>query len=133
MSAGSIGIDVEASLDFGQIIVLGHGAGSATLGPDGSRRISGSVEALSARAMVGEARVRGQPGRAIRVDLPKRVELYSPSGGRITIDDIATDLPSLPRLDASGALSFRFGGRVQVIGDEAGDFRGDLPISAEYL
>jgi hypothetical protein len=130
---GPIELDIEASLDFDQLIVLGHGGGSATLGPDGSRRISGSVEALSARAMVGAARVRGQPGRAVRVDLPKRIDLYSVNGGRIMIDDIATDLPSLPKLDSSGVLSFRFGGRVHVIGDEEGEFRGDLPITAEYL
>jgi hypothetical protein len=130
---GSIQLDVEASLDFDRLIVLGHGGGSATLGPDGSRQVSGSVEALSARAMVGEARVRGQPGRAVRIDLPRRIDLYSASGGRIVIDEIATDLPSLPRLDASGGLTFRFGGRVRVAGDEEGDFRGDLPITAEYL
>jgi hypothetical protein len=130
---GSIELDVEASLDFDQLIVLGHGEGSATLGPDGSRRTSGSVEALSGRAMVGEARVRGQPGRAIRVDVPKRIDLYSANGGRVSIDDIATDLSSLPRLDASGVLTFRFGGRVHVTGDEEGEFRGDLPITAEYL
>jgi hypothetical protein len=130
---GPIQLEVDAALDFDRLIVLGRGAGTAKLGPDGSRQTTGIVESLSGRAMVGEARVRGQPGRAIRIDLPRRIELYSANGGRITIDEITTDLQSLPRLDASGTLSFRFGGRISVRGDEEGDFRGDLPITAEYL
>ena len=130
---GSIDLEVESSLDFDRLIVLGHGTGSATLRPDGSRQVSGTVEALSARAMMGSARVRGQPGRAIRIDLPKRIDLYSAGGGRIIIDDIATDLPAAPKLDSSGGLTFRFGGRVRVTGEEDGQFRGDLPITAEYL
>ena len=83
--------------------------------------------------MAGAGRVRGKPGRAVRIDIPRRIELYSAGGGRIVIDEIATDLPAIPRLDPSGALSFRFGGRVRVTGSEEGEFRGDLPISAEYL
>ena len=83
--------------------------------------------------MVGEAHVRGEPGRPIRIDLPGRIELFSTSGSRIVIDEIDTDLPSLPRLDSAGSLTFRFGGRLQVSGEPEGDFRGDLPITAEYL
>jgi len=30
-------------------------------------------------------------------------------------------------------LSFRFGGRVRISGDAEGDYRGDLPVTAEYL
>ena len=130
---GPIELQVEAGLDFDRLVVLGLGEGSATLGADGSRQVSGTIESLSARAMVGEARVRGQAGRAIRIILPRRIELYSISGGRIVIDDIATDLSSLPRLDSAGKLTFRFGGRIRVTGDEEGDYRGDLPITAEYL
>jgi len=54
------------------------------------------------------------------------------SGARITLDDVASDLPSLPRLDSAGNLTFRFGGRVQISGDADGDYRGDLPITVEY-
>ena len=46
-------LEVEASLDFDRLITSGAGAGSAELGPDGSRSVSGSVTAISARAMVG--------------------------------------------------------------------------------
>jgi len=77
--------------------------------------------------------VHGAPGRALRVELPHRIELYSLSGGRITLDQVVTDLPAMPRLDSAGNLSFRFGGRLVVTGEADGQFRGDLPITVEYL
>jgi hypothetical protein len=83
--------------------------------------------------MVGSAIIRGEAGRAVRVELPQRVELFSMSGGRITFDRIVSDLPALPRLDSAGQLNFRFGGRVRIEGDSEGDYRGDLPITVEYL
>jgi hypothetical protein len=82
--------------------------------------------------MVGTARVRGTPGRTIRVELPRRIDLFSVSGGRISVDEVVSDLPSLPRLDSAGTLTFRFGGRVQISGDSDGDYRGDMPITVEY-
>lgn len=132
-AGGPITLEVEAGLDFDRIVVLGRGGGSAVLRPDGTREISGSIEALSGRAMVGAARVRGEPGRAVRIDLPTRIDLHSVSGARISIDEIVTDLPAVSRLDSAGNLSFRFGGRINVIGDADGDFRGDLPITVEYF
>ena len=129
----AIELRVEAGLDFDRLVVMDAGEGSATLLPDGTRQVSGSVEAISGRAMVGEARVRGEPGRAIRIVLPARVDMYSVSGGRIMIDRITSDLPSMPRLDSAGKLTFRFGGRIRVTGNADGDFRGDLPITVEYL
>jgi Domain of unknown function (DUF4402) len=111
----TIELQVEATLDFDRLVVLGDGEGTATLLPDGTRRTSGSVEAISGRAMVGEAHVRGEPGRAIRV-----------------IDEIVTDLSADPRLDSAGNLSFRFGGRIRYSGNNDGDFRGELPITVEY-
>ena len=48
-------------------------------------------------------------------------------------DDVVSDLPPLPRLDSAGNLTFRFGGRLRVTGDAEGEYRGDLPITAEYL
>jgi len=61
-----------------------------------------------------------------------RIDLYSLRGGRITVDHVTSDLPSLPRLDSAGNLTFRFGGRVTVTGDSEGDYRGDMPITVEY-
>lgn len=131
--AGPVALQIETGLDFDRLVVLGPGEGSATLAPDGTRHVSGVIGSIGGRAMVGEARVSGEPGRAVRIDLPRRIDLHSAGGQRVTIDDIATDLPALPRLDSAGRLSFRFGGRIEVSGDAEGDFRGDVPITVEYL
>ena len=132
-SGRPIELQVEAVLDFDRIVVLGAGEGTATLRPDGTRQVTGSVEAISGRAMVGQARVLGEPGRSVRIDLPARIDLYSISGAKISIDEIVTDLPPLARLDSSGRLAFRFGGRLRLSGNIDGDFRGDLPITVEYF
>lgn len=129
----TIALDVETSLNFGQLVVDGTGAGSATIRPDGSTQNLGAVAGISPRAMVGTVVLHGQPGRTIRVELPSRIVLYSLSGGEISFDDVVSDLPSLPRLDSAGTLTFRFGGRLRVTGDAEGQYRGDLPITAEYL
>lgn len=131
--AGEVKLEVETSLNFDRLILAGVGEGTALLRPDGSKSISGSVADMSARAVVGTVTLTGQPGRAVRIDIPHRIELYSLSGGRITFDDVVSDLPSLPRLDAAGRLTVRLGGRLQIRGDAEGDYRGDLPITAEYL
>ena len=55
------------------------------------------------------------------------------SGGRITIDEMVTDLSGAPKLDSAGNLRFRFGGRIRLSGSNDGDFRGDLPLTVEYL
>ena len=131
--SGPVSLEIETSLDFDRLILLGAGEASATLHPNGSRSVSGMVSDLSGRAMVGTAMVRGEAGRAVRVDLPTRIELYSLSGGRIIIEDIVSDLPASARLDSAGALGFRFGGRLRISGDAEGEYRGDLPITVEYL
>jgi hypothetical protein len=82
--------------------------------------------------MVGTATVHGAADRALRIELPSRVDLYSVNGSRISMDEIVSDLPSVPRLDSAGKLTFRFGGRVRITGDADGDYRGDLPITVEY-
>lgn len=130
---GEVRLEVETSLNFDRLILLGPGNGSAVLRPDGSSLSGGTVAEISPRAMVGTVTVHGEAGRTIRIDLPQRIVLHSLSGGEVTFDDVASDLPSLPRLDAGGNLTFRFGGRLRVSGDAEGDYRGDLPITAEYL
>ena len=130
---GPVSLEIETSLDFDRLILLGAGEGTATLLPNGERGVSGMVGDMSGRAMVGSAMVHGEAGRAVRIELPARIELYSLSGGRITIEDIISDLPSGARLDAAGALGFRFGGRLHISGDADGEYRGDVPITVEYL
>jgi hypothetical protein len=128
-----IELEIETSLDFGRLILAGQGQGAAVIRPDGSNAAEGALANVSPRAMVGTAVVHGTPGRGVRVELPPRIELYSVrGGGRITVDSVTSDLPSLPRLDSAGNLTFRFGGRVTVTGDSEGDYRGDMPITVEY-
>jgi len=129
----AISLDIETRLDFDRLILLGQGEGTATLLPNGTRTVSGAISEMSGRAMVGSAVVRGEPGRTVRVDLPNRIDLYSLSGGRISLEDVVSDLSAAPRLDGSGSLSFRFGGRLRISGDADGDYRGDVPITVEYM
>ena len=131
-SGMQITLEIETSLDFDRLILSGAGDGAVVIRPDGSSRAEGAINEVSPRAMVGTAVVKGEPGRIVRVELPRRIELYSLSGGQIVVDDVASDLPSLPKLDSAGKLTFRFGGRVRVTGDADGDYRGELPITVEY-
>lgn len=128
-----IALEIEAALDFDRLVVMGPGDGSATLRPDGTRLATGSVEVISGRAMVGEARVRGEPNRSVRIDMPSRIQLHSLNGAAISIDQVITDLPAVARLDSAGNLKFRFGGRLMLTGNVDGEFRGELPITVEYL
>jgi hypothetical protein len=132
VAGDGIELEIQTSLDFGRLILAGQGQGVAVIRPDGSNAAEGALSGVSPRAMVGTAVVHGTPGRAVRVELPRRIDLYSIRGGRITVDNVTSDLPSLPRLDSAGNLSFRFGGRVTVTGDSEGDYRGDMPITVEY-
>ena len=131
--AGEIKLEVETSLNFDRLILANDGEGSATLRPDGSTSTGGSVADMSPRAVVGTVTLRGEPGRAVRIAIPARIQLYSLSGGSISFDEVTSDLPSLPRLDAAGRLTFRFGGRLRISGNAEGDYHGELPITAEYL
>lgn len=131
--AEPVRLQVEASLDFDRLILGNGGNGSAELGPDGSRIVTGSVTAISSRAMVGEVTIRGEPGRMVRVELPSNAELFGFNGGSIRLESIRSDLPPMPRLDGNGRLNFRFGGIVHVTGDVDGDYRGDVRIEVEYF
>ncbi|MBB3764812.1 DUF4402 domain-containing protein [Sphingomicrobium lutaoense] len=128
-----IGLQVETILDFDSIVLTGEGFGSATLGANGTRMAEGNVAILSSRAMVGQVVIRGEADRLVTVRLPERIELFSTDGDRLILDSIDHDLPRIPRLDAEGMLRFQFGGRLLVEGDAEGDYRGEVPIIAEYL
>lgn len=132
-SSGDVDVQVETSLNFDRLILSGTGPGAMTIRPDGSSGVEGSVLEAGPRAMVGTVLVHGEANRMLRVEMPRRIELFSVSGGRITLDDITSDLPSIPRLDAAGNLRFRFGGRLILSGNSDGPFRGDLSISVDYM
>ena len=70
--------------------------------PDGSSAAEG---ALSGNQRARDGRwppCAAAPGQIVRVELPRRIDLYSVGGGRITLDDVVSDLPSLPKLDRRG-------------------------------
>lgn len=126
-------LDVAVNLDFDKLILAGPGDGRAELGPDGARNVAGSITAISARAMVGEVVIRGEPNRFVRIELPRQIELHGFSGGTIRLESLRSDLPQMPRLDSNGRLRFRVGGVLHLSGELSGDFRGDVPIEVDYL
>ena len=132
--AAPVSLDVEASLDFDQLILAGTGDGSAELGPDGTRIVTGAVTAISARAMVGEVAIRGEPGRLLRVDLPRNIELFGFNGG--SIQHRIRSVPTCRRRRAS----IRTAGSVSDSAESSacrairmGEFRGDVPIDVDYF
>ncbi|MEO5640733.1 MAG: DUF4402 domain-containing protein [Sphingomicrobium sp.] len=128
-----VALQVDANLDFDRIVLAGSGEGSATLGPDGSRRTSGTIVSIGGRAMVGSIMVRGEPGRAVAVTLPGRIALHGLTGSDIVIDSVTSNLPGAPRIGADGTLAFRIGGALHVTGDVDGDYRGDFSVDVDYL
>ena len=128
-----IRLEVRTALDFDRLILLGPGGGQAILRPDGTRQSLGAIGGLSGRAVVAEVIIHGEPGRAIRVDLPKAIELYGLKGGSVRIDSLVSDLPDFPALDGTGELKVRIGGELRVSGEVDGDFRGDVPVMVDYL
>lgn len=131
--AKPVALEVRTSLDFDRVVLTGPAGGTARLSPDGSRQTAGALTALTGRAMVGEVVIRGEPGRQVRVDLPQRIELYGFGGGALAITRVTSDLPIVPRLDGEGLLRIRFGGELFISGDAEGDYRGDVPITVDYL
>lgn len=131
--AAPVKLDVEVNLDFDRLVLAGSGDGRAELGPDGARNVSGSITAIGARAMVGEVVIRGEPGRFLRIELPRRIELQGYSGGVIRLESLRSDLPQIPRLDRDGRLKFRLGGVLHLTGDVSGEFRGDVTVDVDYL
>ena len=127
-------LEIQAELDFDRLILIDNSAtGTARIHPDGSQSTSGSVGSMTGRAMVGSVLVRGEPGRTVRIDLPRSITLHGRTGGTLELGDLTSDLPAMPRLDAQGTLHFRFGGELRIVGDIDGDYRGDIPITVEYL
>lgn len=129
-----IRLEVQARLNFDQVLLLDSTTtGTARIAPDGSSSTTGSIGALSGRAMVGSVIVRGEPGRLVRIGFPDAIQLYGLTGSSIRVRALTSDLPSAARLDSQGMLRFRFGGELDVSGNVEGDYRGDIPITVDYL
>jgi hypothetical protein len=131
----ALSIIVETMLDFSRA-AQGRGAsGAGTVAVDevsGMRRVSGGLIDLGGLGLKGVVRLSGDPGRHVRVNLPASIRLMAADGGTAEVVDLRTDLMADPVLDANGALSFSFGGRLLVSGGAAGEFRGRIPITADY-
>ncbi|CAN5131637.1 hypothetical protein BH09PSE3_BH09PSE3_21440 [soil metagenome] len=126
-------IDIETSLDFSRAAQRGNGAGDIAVDErSGSRSVSGGLVDLGGMALKGMVRLTGEPFRHVRVSLPSSVRLTAADGGAADVVDLRTDLSADPALDASGSLSFSFGGRLLVTGRATGDLRGRIPIVADY-
>lgn len=132
-TAVPVKLEVETNLDFDRLVLSGNGPGTALIAPDGMHQASGSILSIGGRAMAGTVTVRGEPGRNVRIDLPRSITLYGASGGQVRLDSIRSDLPSLPRIGANGVLTFRFGGELHVSGAADGRFRGDFQVDVDYL
>src|SRR4051812_28521234 len=77
----AVRIEVQARLDFDQLVIMDSSTpGTARLLPDGTTSVSGSIGALSGRAMVGSVVVHGEPNRLVRIDLPASISLYGLAG-----------------------------------------------------
>ncbi len=126
-------LEVETRLDFDKVVFDGKGTAVLAVSPAGSTRLSGSAMAAGARAMPGAVVIRGEPGRAVRVELPSRVELHGTGNGSLRIESLVTDLSAFPRIGDDGTLSFRFGGDLRLSGESEGAFRGTIDITVEYL
>ncbi len=124
-------IEIEAALDLGRAADTGRGGSIMLDGRSGVRQVAGLAD-LGGFALQGRVRLTGEPFRHVRVSLPDSVRLQSPDGSTAEAVDLRTDLPPDPMLDATGTLSFAFGGRLVVQGRAAGDFRGRIPIVADY-
>lgn len=128
-----ISIDITTKLDFSSVGLTGSGNGAVQVDPQGgARRIDGELVDLGGFPLAGQAIVRGQPGRAVRIDMPSNAQMTSSTGGDVEIVGLKTDLPPVPRLDSNGRLEFSFGGRLLVRGNASGTFRGRIPITAVY-
>ena len=126
-------ISIDTDLDFDRLLLATAGDGSARLAPDGTRLASGSVSSIGGRAVVARIVVHGSPNRPVSIDLPKRVDLFGVKGGTLSIVSVISDLPRDRALDSSGKLEFRIGGELVLSGDADGEYRGDVPVSVDYL
>lgn len=127
-----LSIDITTAIDFDRMALIDTSGGAAEIDPaTGQRRLYRLID-VGGLPMRGEVVIRGDPGRAVRVDLPTEVVMHAPGGRRLELVDMTTDLPAQPRIGSNGELRFSFGGRIDVDGDDVGRFHGRLRIHAEY-
>jgi hypothetical protein len=131
-TAVELRIEISTQLNFSRATVSKRGGNIRVDPQNGTRALDGGVVDLGGMALAGSAIVRGEPGRSVRIELPSNVRMSNNRGGTLTIRNLRTNLSPAPRLDSGGQLSFAFGGDLEISGDAYGDYRGRIPITAEY-
>jgi hypothetical protein len=128
-----LSITVESGIQVGRLGLTGHEDGNAAIDPQtGAKQIGPNMIDLGGLSFQGKATITGQPLKPVRIDLPQRVTLHTPSGAEAELSDFRTDLPPVAMLDANGQLQFSFGATITSKGAQGGDFRGRIPIRVEY-
>ena len=125
-------VNIDAILDFSTAAHTGRGGGSITVDARNGRRQVIGLVALGGPALVGTVTITGEPFARIAVDMPAAIVLTSNLGASADVTQIRSDLPPRPVIGQDGRLVFNFGGRLTVRDGAAGDFRGRIPINAEY-
>jgi Domain of unknown function (DUF4402) len=122
-----IEIEMQAGFNFRRLSLPG-GRGDVLVEADGT-----AVGAGGGYALVGQVVVRGAPGAAISIELPRTIVLTSRGGGRIELADIRSTLPRTTRLDANGRIEFGFSAPLSLpAGASPGDYRASFSIDANY-
>ncbi len=130
-----IALSIESDIDFGRLVLLGTGIGQVWLDlATGERFVTGGLDDAGGMPVTGRAIVTGRPLEPIRIEFPDTVTMTDPSGGVATLRDFTTDLPSLPILDSTGQLEFRFSGTLHTDSNSplGGRLRGRVPITVDY-
>ena len=126
-------IEITTNLNFSRLALVSRTGGEAHIDAvSGAKRVSGALSDLGGVSLNGQGRLKGEPGRFVRVQLPERILLSAPNGSTAELAKLETDLPVQVRLDQNGRLDFSFGGRLRVRGNASGQFRGRIAITAEY-
>ena len=125
-------VDISATLDFSTAVHTNRGAGSITIDARTGRQQLTGLIALGGPALVGTVTITGEPFARIIVDLPNSILLNSNLGAVADVTQIRSDLLPHPVIGQDGRLVFTFGGRLTVRDEAAGDFRGRIPITADY-
>jgi Domain of unknown function (DUF4402) len=130
--ATELRIEIRTQLNFSRATVTKQG-GKIRVDPQtGGRAVDGGVVDLGGMALAGNAVVNGSPGKMVRIEIPSTVRMSNARGGALIIRNLRTNLSAAPRLDSVGNLEFAFGGDLEISGDAYGDYRGRIPITAEY-
>ncbi len=124
-------IDIVTDLDFARVLAAGRG-GALHLRADGGGTVEGDVRPIGAGGFTARVAVSGTPGRIIRIELPDRIALRSPSGREAEVSELASSVPLVTRLGSDGRLDFALGGRLRIEPGVEGAFRGNIRINVSY-